>query len=125
MKIFELANIERHQLSSQNGEDLYSVARSINGALDISSLLIHYEELAPGNYSAKPHSHTKKDEVFFITKGTGRLIVNNKELDLAEGSVVGFKGEDEEVHVIYNNSNKTLSFISIATNPRDDIVNYK
>ena len=120
-----LKQIERRQLTSKNRQQLYSIVKSVSDAVDINSLLIHIEELAPGNFSARPHSHTTKDEVFIIIRGEGSLITNDELQKISEGDIVSFKGCDEEVHVIQNTSKSALCYISIATNPRDDTVNYK
>ena len=120
-----LNQIERRQLTSKNGQELYSIVKSVSDAVSLSSLLIHFEELAPGNFSARPHSHTTKDEVFIITRGEGSLMTNGEAQKVSEGEVISFEGTDEEVHVIQNTSESTLNYISIATNPPDDTVNYK
>jgi uncharacterized cupin superfamily protein len=124
MKISRLDEIVERQLKSRDGQVLYSMVRSISDALSLKSLFIHFEELTPGNFSAKPHSHTKKDEVFIISRGEGSLIANGVTQTISEGDIISFEGTDEEVHVIQNTSESPLSDISIATNPLDDTVNY-
>ncbi len=120
-----LSKISTRQLKSSDGQSYYSAVKSVSDALRLDSLLIHYEELAPGNFSAKPHAHTTKDEVFIFTCGEGLLIASGKKQKVSKGDIVSFKGCDEEVHVIQNTSKSALCYISIATNPRDDRVNYK
>lgn len=124
MKRSSLNNIDKRQLKSKDGLNFYSVVKSVSDAVDIKSLLIQFEELSPGLFSALAHSHTHKDEVFIITGGTGSLVVNNVKQDISEGDIISFEGEDEEIHVIHNTSEKVLSFISVATNPKQDIINY-
>ncbi len=125
MKKVRLDNIPDCQLKSQDQQTLYSVVKSVSDSLDLETLLIHFEVLAPGNFSAKPHAHTTKDEVFIITSGEGHVIVDGTKQLVNEGDIISFAGADSEVHVIQNTSESPLNYISIATNPSDDMVNYQ
>ncbi|MBO3803913.1 MAG: cupin domain-containing protein [Candidatus Brockarchaeota archaeon] len=52
------------------------------------------------------HNHPERDEVYFVTSGSGTLLVGGEEVPLSEGCVVYVSGE--EPHGLSNRSDEPL-----------------
>lgn len=70
---------------------------------------------SPGQ-ETKFHQHADMFEVFFVTKGTAKIIVNSDELVLEAGSCIVI--EPKEMHAIRNigNSELNLTYFGILAN---------
>ncbi len=74
-------------------------------------LSITWVDVEPGG-EQKPHSHGPQ-QVYVITRGTGRMKVGAYERDVTEGQLVFIPPETE--HGIVNTGEGTLTYISAAT----------
>ncbi len=74
-------------------------------------LSITWVDVEPGG-EQKPHSHGPQ-QVYVITRGTGRMKVGADERDVTEGQLVFIPPETE--HGIVNTGEGTLTYISAAT----------
>ncbi len=111
-------------MTSRDGAQTYSMTRSLNEALGLESLLVHFETLEPGKSGSRPHSHSTKDEIFIITRGSGTAWVNGEPVLLTKGDAIAFKGADGEAHVLTNTGSEPMEYTIIASNPDDDVVTF-
>lgn len=61
----------------------------------------------------KPHFHKTHDEIVYVIKGSGQMLINNKWFDIKPGSV--HFNPMTKVHSIKNTGNEELIIISIFT----------
>ena len=74
-------------------------------------LSITWVDVEPGG-EQKPHSHAPQ-QVYVITRGSGRIRVGDDERDVREGSMVFIPPDTE--HGIVNTGDEVLTYISAAT----------
>jgi mannose-6-phosphate isomerase-like protein (cupin superfamily) len=74
-------------------------------------LSITWVDVEPGS-EQKPHSHGPQ-QVYVITRGTGRMKVGNDERDVATGHMVFIPPNTE--HGIVNTGDEVLTYVSAAT----------
>jgi mannose-6-phosphate isomerase-like protein (cupin superfamily) len=76
-----------------------------------SELSITWVDVEPGG-EQKPHSHGPQ-QVYVITRGSGRMKVGDDERDVREGQMVFIPPETE--HGIVNTGEGVLTYVSAAT----------
>ena len=83
----------------------------INVAQDdtVSSVLIRFAEGA----EVKPHFHKTHDEIVYVIKGSGQMLVNNKWIDVKPGTV--HFNPMNKVHSTRNTGKDPLVVLSIFT----------
>lgn len=64
-----------------------------------------------GKYS---HYHRKKTEFFYFTGGCGKVIVDGKEKNISEGTVIIVKPNQR--HIFVNESKEVLEAVMVKTN---------
>jgi mannose-6-phosphate isomerase-like protein (cupin superfamily) len=74
-------------------------------------LSVTWVDVEPGS-EQKPHSHGPQ-QVYVITRGTGRMKVGNDERDVATGHMVFIPPNTE--HGIVNTGDEVLTYVSAAT----------
>lgn len=74
----------------------------------------------PGESLGK-HRHEKVEETFYFTKGSGKMIIDDKEFSISVGDA--FRIEPGKVHNIINDSNGAIDgvFIKHIYAPKDKI----
>lgn len=102
-----------------------SVPRNERGAGQVSHLLlglpdddypmtITIVEAAPG--SQQPlHAHTVSTQIYLVTQGSGRMIVDDEEADVTSGDMVCVPPGAR--HAIRNTSDGTLTYVSATAPP--------
>ena len=75
MKVIKQKDIEPIESSCGPLKELYS-----SGNVDISNVII--------NKPAKKHMHKKMEEIYYITKGEGILVLGEEELEVKEGDTI-------------------------------------
>ena len=87
----------------------------INNDLECACLeIIKYISLAklkPG-LSYKAHSHNDHEEIYYIIKGKGEIIIDNEESSIKEGDCIYIP--INSVHQIINNSDGIIEFLAFA-----------
>eukprot|EP01112_Ceratiomyxa_fruticulosa_P013854 TRINITY_DN3923_c0_g1_i1.p1 TRINITY_DN3923_c0_g1~~TRINITY_DN3923_c0_g1_i1.p1 ORF type:complete len:113 (+),score=21.81 TRINITY_DN3923_c0_g1_i1:121-459(+) len=68
---------------------------------DIQHINQFATSIIPYGKEASKHKHTDMSEVFFVLKGRGLMVVDEREIELKEGMCVAV--EPEEFHEIRNN----------------------
>jgi mannose-6-phosphate isomerase-like protein (cupin superfamily) len=76
-----------------------------------AELTITWADVEPGS-EQKPHSHAPQ-QVYVITRGSGRMKVGEEEREVHEGQMVFIPPDTE--HGIVNTGEETLTYISAAT----------
>ena len=74
-------------------------------------LSVTWVDVEPGG-EQKPHSHGPQ-QIYVITRGTGRMKVGDTERDVGAGHLVFIPPDTE--HGIVNTGDETLTYISAAT----------
>ena len=71
------------------------------------------QAIIPPRCSSRPHYHLEAEETFYFIKGKGKMIVENREFDIAPGDAVLIM--PSERHQILNSSENNLEFIVVCS----------
>jgi mannose-6-phosphate isomerase-like protein (cupin superfamily) len=78
------------------------------------ALNVREEELMPG-CSETPHKHELASQSYYILKGYGQVVIQDKTLKLTQGDCVLIP--PSYVHIISNESQEPLRFLVISSPP--------
>ena len=78
--------------------------------------------VAPGNKVRPAHSHPHGEEVIYIIRGSGRVLVNGEVAAVGEGSVVLFP--QGQVHMLHNTGAEEMKVVCFFA-PSTNLDNYK
>jgi len=95
------------------------VNEELLGAKHCSSCVIRVE---PGQTVRPAHSHPNGEEVIYIIKGSGRVMVEGEVSPVREGTVVLFP--QGKVHMLQNNGTEEMKVVCFFS-PATDLDNYK
>jgi len=95
------------------------VNEELLGAKHCSSCVIRVE---PGQTVRPAHSHPNGEEVIYIIKGRGRVMVEGEVSPVREGTVVLFP--QGKVHMLQNNGTEEMKVVCFFS-PATDLDNYK
>jgi quercetin dioxygenase-like cupin family protein len=95
------------------------VNEELLGAKHCSSCVIRVE---PGQTVRPAHSHPNGEEVIYIIRGTGRVMVEGEVSPVREGTVVLFP--QGKVHMLQNNGTEEMKVVCFFS-PATDLDNYK
>jgi mannose-6-phosphate isomerase-like protein (cupin superfamily) len=84
--------------------------------LQSESLTVGLTEVPPES-SMTPHSHADKEEVIFITEGSGEAVVGDSVEPLEPNTAVVFPIGVE--HVVHNRSKNPMKFVFMFNPPND------
>lgn len=91
-------------------------------SLKANNLSVCVIRVLPGEAVRPVHSHPKSEELIYIIKGSGKVMIENEVGDVREGSAILF--EQGKIHMLKNTGDiemKVICFFAPATN----IDNYK
>ena len=106
MYVTDLSSAPKREL-----EGLVSHILLEEGGAPGGELSITWVDVAPGG-EQKPHSHPPQ-QVYVITRGSGRMRIGNEERDVGEGQMAFIPPNTE--HGIVNTGDEVLTYISAAT----------
>jgi len=95
------------------------VNEELLGAKHCSSCVIRVE---PGQTVRPAHSHPNGEEVIYIIRGSGRVMVEGEVSPVREGTVVLFP--QGKVHMLQNNGTEEMKVVCFFS-PATDLDNYK
>ncbi|HXJ42333.1 MAG TPA: cupin domain-containing protein [Bryobacteraceae bacterium] len=95
------------------------VNEELLGAKHCSSCVIRVE---PGQTVRPAHSHPNGEEVIYIIRGNGRVMVEGEVSPVREGTVVLFP--QGKVHMLQNNGTEEMKVVCFFS-PATDLDNYK
>ena len=78
--------------------------------------------VAPGEKVRPAHSHPNGEEVIYIIRGSGRVMVSGEVSPVREGSVVLFP--QAAVHMLHNTGTEEMKVVCFFS-PATDLDNYK
>lgn len=61
------------------------------------------------------HKHVNSEEIYFFTKGSATMIINDEKIDVAEGDFLQINVND--VHELYTSEQETVEFYAITVPP--------
>lgn len=73
-------------------------------------------DISPGGHTPK-HAHEWEHEVF-VVKGSGKIVLKDREENLTEGDAVYV--EPEEIHQFVNSSKSLLRLICVIPKPKEE-----
>jgi mannose-6-phosphate isomerase-like protein (cupin superfamily) len=106
MYVTDLSSAPQRELDGLVSHILLEEGDAPGGELSIT-----WVDVEPGA-EQKPHSHGPQ-QVYVITRGSGRMKVAGDERDVSAGSMVFIPPEAE--HGIVNTGDETLTYVSAAT----------
>jgi mannose-6-phosphate isomerase-like protein (cupin superfamily) len=106
MYVKDLSNAPKRELEGLVSHILLEEGDAAGGELSIT-----WVDVEPGAQQP-PHSHGPQ-QVYVITRGSGRMRVGNDEHDVTTGHLVFIPPDTE--HGIVNTGNETLTYVSAAT----------
>ena len=66
----------------------------------------------PKNGATKKHYHQKSEEIIMVTKGSGEIVINDKEITVAENIIIFV--EPGDIHYAKSSMNDVLEYIAIS-----------
>jgi uncharacterized cupin superfamily protein len=81
-------------------------------------------ELPPGEAAYPYHFHYADEELILVLRGRPTLRTPDGTRELSEGEAVGFPLGEAGAHQLRNDSDETVTFISISSSGRPDVVIY-
>lgn len=90
--------------------------------LDSKHLSVCVIRVAPGEKVRPAHSHPNGEEVIYIIKGSGRVLVNGEVSPVREGSAVLFP--QGQIHMLQNTGTEEMKVICFFA-PATNLDNYK
>jgi mannose-6-phosphate isomerase-like protein (cupin superfamily) len=106
MYVNDLSNAPKRELEGLVSHILLEEGDAAGGELSIT-----WVDVEPGAQQP-PHSHGPQ-QVYVITRGSGRMRVGDDEHDVTTGHLVFIPPDTE--HGIVNTGNETLTYVSAAT----------
>ncbi len=94
--------------------------RKIVGRGDAKQCVVSVYEIPPGKAAYPYHFHSSNEEVFFILKGSGKLITPEGERAVGEGDFLFFPAGESGAHKLVNAS-ETQHLIYIDFDTKNDI----
>ena len=95
------------------------VNEELLGAKHCSSCVIRVD---PGQTVRPAHSHPNGEEVIYIIRGTGRVMVDGEVSPVREGTIVLFP--QGKVHMLQDNGTEEMKVVCFFS-PATDLNNYK
>lgn len=92
------------------------------GRLNAKHLSVCVIRVSPGETVRPAHSHPNGEEVIYIIKGSGRVLVNGEVAPVMEGSAVLFP--QGEIHMLQNTGSEEMKVICFFA-PATKLDNYK
>ena len=90
--------------------------------LDAQHLSVCVIRVAPGETVRPAHSHPNGEEVIYIIKGSGRVLVNGEVAPVREGTAILFP--QGQVHMLQNTGEEEMKVICHFS-PSTNLDNYK
>jgi len=81
-------------------------------------------ELPPGEAAYPYHFHYADEELILVLRGRPTLRSPDGTRELSEGEAVGFPLGEVGAHQLRNDSDETVTFVSISSSGRPDVVVY-
>ena len=106
MYVSDLSTAPKRELDGLVSHILLEQGDAPGGELSIT-----WVDVEPGA-EQKPHSHGPQ-QVYVITRGTGRMVVGEEQREVREGQMVFIPPEVE--HGIVNTGDEVLTYVSAAT----------
>ncbi|MFN8579210.1 MAG: cupin domain-containing protein [Candidatus Sericytochromatia bacterium] len=125
MKKINLNKISYTQMINKNVDEKFSKYVSISDIFKLNGIQIFHEKLAPNTRASNSHTHTHKEEIFFILLGKPTLFLNEESIELEENDIIFFEPNNNEYHFLMNNTEEDVNYLIIAKNYESDRVYYK
>lgn len=125
MQFGNLKEMEASEVKSTRTGELYTLSKSLTNGTGITSFSVTEEEIAPGNRGSAPHSHSTKDEIFFVLSGSPTVYVNGEKRVISSGEYVVFQGGLNEVHYVANETEENVRLLMISSRSTDDTIHYQ
>ena len=120
-RVSEVPTVVRR--TSRTGEPLGVVAH-LSASSGLKRLRIEHEVLAPGRRSSSPHTHTTREEMVYVLRGTPDLWLDGVLHRMTQGDYAAFVPGGSVAHAIVNNSDSRVELLVIATASDDDTCIY-
>ena len=80
--------------------------------------------VAPGKAAFPKHGHLANDEAVFVLKGSGTMIVGDKEFAVEEGDYVSLPKGEDGAHKLVNTSDADIEYLCFSTMCSPEVVFY-
>jgi len=97
--------------------------KSLGDLTGITGFGFHLIEVPPGKESTEFHVHFFEDECTYVLSGTGKVVIGDKEHDIAPGDFIGYR-KNGEPHTMINNSTSALVCIVVGERLAHDVGDY-
>ena len=99
--------------------------RSLGPLFGLQNFGMNHTTLQPGASSSIQHYHSKQDEMIYILSGTATLQLDDSEITMNPGDVMGFPAGQPMLHSIINRStSENLEYLEIGDRTSNDTVFY-
>ena len=128
MNVIDSRVVNIHELKLEHfakGEKFESNSVRIGPLLAAKDLGYSYDVVPPGKSSCPFHSHRAEEEMFFVIQGEGTLRYGEESRRIRAGDVICCPtGGPESAHQIINDSDATLSYLSVSTMMPAEVCEY-
>ncbi len=97
--------------------------KSLGDLTGITGFGFHLIEVPPGKESTEFHVHYFEDECTYVLSGTGKVLIGEKEHEIAAGDFIGYR-KNGEPHTMINNSTDALVCIVVGERLAHDVGDY-
>lgn len=122
MKVYNVNMLAHKELVSTSSGEIFSKSAVLTEILGHQDIFIHHEILLPGRRSSSPHSHTHREEIIFVLKGSPTIHLGDQGIQLQPEDFIGFEPGSTQLHFIENATTEEVRFLVICSNPENDQV---
>ena len=97
--------------------------KSLGAITGLTDLGFQIMTVDPGHEYSEYHRHLYEEQCFYILSGHGEVIIDEESYPISVGDFLGLP-KDGVAHTIFNNSDKSLSFICARVNLEQDVCDY-
>lgn len=97
---------------------------NLTDSFGLQHFVVYHDILPVGHRASSPHSHSAREEFFFILAGTPKLWIDGNVRELRSGDYVPLPAGTGTMHYLYNEGPSEAQYLMIASLPSNDIVNH-
>lgn len=118
-------NLDELTFESSAKGDFQERCAPISNKIGAKMLGYNLSIVPPGKRACPFHNHHVNEEMFFIVNGTGTLRFGDKEYPLRKHDIIACPpGKRDVAHQIINTGSGDLTYLSLSTMKRAEIVEY-
>ena len=119
----DIANLPSKQITHHQNPNGIRLNKSLGDVVGMSQMGVHMIYVEPNHDSTEFHKHLYEEECIYVVSGTGKLILESDEYQVAAGDFVGLPA-NEVAHQLSNNGTETLVCLVMGQRLQHDVADY-